>query len=83
MRPRSEIQQAHDVLVQQLLGEIPQAFDNDDEELVNTAAGVLCWVLRHEHNPAFKTTLERMNEHLRDLGYVTYRLNAPEVRRGG
>lgn len=51
-RATAEIQGAHDRLVAVLLGDVPNPFPGQ-ENLLNVAAGVLCWVLQHDHNTTF------------------------------
>jgi hypothetical protein len=70
LRSFDEIQAAHDRLVQILLGEVPCPFDDPSAmRLLNMAAGVLCWVLCHDHNPTFSQNLAAIDDYLREQGY--------------
>lgn len=70
MRTLDQITAAHDRLVAILLGEVPNPFDDEDAlRHLNAAAGVLCWVLRHDHNTTFAENLEKIDRFLSEQGY--------------
>lgn len=68
MRSAAEIQRAHDILVAMLVGEVPRP-QGKEEVLVSTAS-VLCWVLKHDHNPTFETLIANLEKGLQELGYT-------------
>ena len=81
MRDEKEIQLAHDILVQILLGEVPSPFDDDKyRDALNAAASTLCWVLKHEHNSTFKDNLDKIIKYLAELGYTVTDLGQPISR---
>lgn len=76
MRDRSDIQQAHDLLLALLLREVDVPGTEPDES-VNIAASTLCWVLQHDHNAFgemaasyFAQTLEALQRKVIDNGYA-------------
>ena len=56
-----EIQAAHDRLVAILVGELSNPFSDDQQQFLNVAADVLCWVLSHEHNTGFQANLDKID----------------------
>jgi len=76
MRLQNELQHAHDLLVG-LLGlsatmdpRIKSIVTDDELKLADAQASVLCWVLRHDHNPKFTECLGYMEQFFRSLGVV-------------
>jgi hypothetical protein len=59
-----EIQAAHDRLVAILVGELPNPFTDDQQQFLNVATDVLCWVLSHEHNTGFQANLDKIESFL-------------------
>lgn len=53
---------AHDRIVAGLLDQVPFFPDPKVKESYHIAADVLCWVLEHDHNPAFWENLKRLEE---------------------
>jgi hypothetical protein len=71
MKDLNEIQKAHDLLTQALLGEIPWPWGDQDPETVAAIRGavdVLCWILDHDHNPNFAGNLAGALDFLQSLG---------------
>lgn len=68
-RPSGEIQKAHDLLVGVLLGELPHGLGEEELTILNACAGVLCWTLRHDHNPTFEHTIKGLEKLAISLGY--------------
>lgn len=68
VRPALEIQAAHDQLVAILLREVPNPWPAEGMPLVQAAAEVLCWVLKHEHNQTFTENLQHMEAFFREQG---------------
>lgn len=69
LRPAAEVQRAHDLVTGILL--------NPNIELeaqlavtLEQMAGVLCWALNHDHNPAFPKVLRALEERARAEGMV-------------
>jgi hypothetical protein len=76
MRTQEEIQKAHDMLVAICLKEVPSPFSGNQEEAfsgLSIAAGVLCWVLEHDHNSVFEKLLADMQQSLEGMGYTLSR----------
>lgn len=69
MRNIREIQAAHDRLIAILVGEIPNPSATLGIRDFDIAAGVLCWVLRHDHNLAFGMLLKRIDDFMAERGY--------------
>lgn len=75
MRNLRDIQRAHDLLSSVAADDIP-SLDSDTSELeemitqiaIHAAADVLCWVLEHDHNPAFADNLVVLEKYARDCG---------------
>jgi hypothetical protein len=72
MRPAIEVQRAHDLLVGIILKEVPLKIPEDGEEmkLLHGAAGVLCWVLRHDHNDKFAVCLQELERATQSMGFT-------------
>lgn len=71
LRPADEVQRAHDMLVNILLDrEMSAKLSDTLADSLNFMAGVLCWVLGHDHNPAFAATLEVLEGWLLREGIV-------------
>jgi hypothetical protein len=73
MRNGEEIQAAHDRLVAIVLGEVPSPFLAEESAQVAAALDALCWVLCHDHNPAFGEALVRTDAFLSERGYVLHK----------
>jgi hypothetical protein len=71
-REFSEIQRAHDVIA----GVVLQWERFKDWFPVGTGAplvnalNTLCWVLQHDHNPAFEETLKQVEDTMAKRGFV-------------
>ena len=70
MRSQDELQRAHDLLHGIVLGEVPVGVPEADRPILVASLDVLCWALRHDHNPAFAENLATFEEELARLGYV-------------
>jgi hypothetical protein len=69
MRTEQEITRAHDLLAGIILGEtLP--LDPVTENMIRLEAGVLCWVLNHDHNTAFEEHIANIEKILAKAGYV-------------
>lgn len=68
-REPMEIQRAHDLLVGIVLGETPIT-DEETKTEAGGIAGVLCWVLKHEHNKTFGDLLEQIEGELHEMGAI-------------
>lgn len=75
MRSEEEIQEAHDLLVAIKLREVPTQLSPQAMSALTVAASVLCWILRHDHNPNFEMNLTKLREDLTKAGYVMERRN--------
>lgn len=64
MRTEDEIQEAHDLLVGLVLGEarLQEGWTPESKAAVHSAADVLCWVLKHDHNRTFEGNLEKLRK---------------------
>lgn len=70
MKTQAEIQEAHDRVVQTVLGDAPNPFEGENSKmLLIAAADVLCWVLEHEHNQTFANNLKILAQEQKALGY--------------
>lgn len=58
MKTEREIQRAHDLLVGIVLKDIDVGASAAQIAIIVQAASVLCWILNHEHNPAFGNLLK-------------------------
>lgn len=79
LRPAAEVQEAHDILISIILGEIKIGLSPDDPSL-RSAADVLCWVLGHDHNQAFAGNLVKIKAAMEARGYVTINTGRPISR---
>lgn len=70
MRSQEEVQAAHDRLVAILLGELPNPFANTPQPMLAAAVDVLCWILRHEHNPHFENNLALIDQFFFERGLI-------------
>jgi hypothetical protein len=71
MKNLNEIQKAHDLLTQALVGEIPWPWGDQDPATIAAIRGaldVLCWILGHDHNPHFGENLAGALAFLKVLG---------------
>ena len=59
---------AHDILSAFVLGEVPGVKSKASREL-HAALDVLCWVLGHDHNPAFAENLDTLASLAAAQGY--------------
>lgn len=74
IRAPHEIQRAHDILEAVVLGEVIATPPNDGAEAaMHATIDALCWVLRHDHNPAFATNLAKLERNIAAAGYVLRR----------
>lgn len=71
LRAACQIQIAHDVLTQVMLGQIPLELGEAERKHLHACLDVLCWVLCHDHNAAFATNLQSV---MRDIEAMGYRL---------
>ena len=80
MKSPDELEQAHDLLVAILLGEIPELnITPEIGALLNAAATTLCWVLDHDHNPQFENNLERLKKQIAGLDYILHKGRQPGI----
>lgn len=73
-RSRDELVRAHDLLVHIVTTEElrEELLDGEILDRVTGALDVLCWALRHDHNPTFGHNLAALNRAMQDLGYELY-----------
>lgn len=77
MRSQDDIQEAHDRLVGILTGDVPNPFTNPESNRdLNIAAGVLCWILEHEHNTAFADNLAEITQVHKAMDWHLIKKNA-------
>jgi hypothetical protein len=69
MRDWHEIQRSHDLLQALLAGDIPGLLV-EPQGAFHAAMDVLCWVLGHDHNPAFAENLEQIEQEFERRGIV-------------
>lgn len=71
MKSQAEIQRAHDLLVGIILGECPALVLRDKESklVCGMAAAAMCWVLEHDHNPAFQNLIDDIQRKAAKHGY--------------
>jgi hypothetical protein len=67
LRDAEEVQEAHDFLGAVLQFDNRELFDSDRMEpevrqAMHAAYDALCWVLKHDHNPAFGNNLSAIRE---------------------
>jgi len=61
IRDERQIQRAHDILVGVIRGETPPILmDEAGRNGMQAAIDTLCWVLHHDHNPAFSDNLAKV-----------------------
>jgi hypothetical protein len=71
LRTADELQRAHDILASLVLDERMMRFvcpTLRDTQNVIATLNVLCWVLKHDHNPNFGEMIDRLEAALRELG---------------
>lgn len=81
LRSADEVQRAHDMLTGLLLDEEMSAKLGPLANSLNFMAGVLCWVLHHDHNGAFATTLEVLEGWLTREGIMLVDGGGPMTRQ--
>lgn len=69
MRHEVEVQRAHDILSAVVCREIPVALSHHARQGYHAALDVLCWVLGHDHNPAFAANLAQIDAEAEAAGY--------------
>ena len=72
LRPAVEVQRAHDLILGVLLHRDIAAGLGETAVVLDQMACVLCWVLRHDHNPGFPRVLAAIEERMRDEGLVLF-----------
>jgi len=70
MRPASEIQRAHDLLAGIILKECDLGLPESHLQRLAAVGGVLCWVLRHDHNTDFAVLLASLEAATKIAGYT-------------
>lgn len=83
MRDREEIQRAHDILAAVVLRDVQVECTTREREAIHFATDVLCWVLAHDHNPAFEENLFNLETELAQKGYVLEKLPELTTRAKG
>ena len=70
-RSPDQIQKAHDLLTQVLVGEVTYPFRDKEatRPLLNAHAATLCWVMDHDQQDRFRTVLNLMSQALQQGGY--------------
>ena len=81
MRNENEITRAHDLLVQVIKGQVPEAVELDRETDISLIAAedVLCWILCHDHNSNFDHNLQALRGALDEAGYELHKVDGPEA----
>ncbi len=70
LRDQTEIQKAHDLFIAIALGEIKHEWARKiDKTCFYATLDCLCWVLRHENNPAFAENLSIIEKEVKAKGY--------------
>lgn len=77
MKTELEIQRAHDILVEIILKRAPNPFEEDAMPFLLANAAVLCWILDHDHNPAFGENLVKIQSWLLNHGYEIQKADKP------
>jgi len=62
MKTQEEIQQAHDILLAVLLGEVHVEIPIVSRHALHAAADALCWTLGCKHNHAFENNLRQLTK---------------------
>jgi hypothetical protein len=72
LRTHDEVHLAHDTIIPILLGAIPNTFEDEGpaEKYLAAVADVLCWVLKHDHNPTFQDNLDKIERFFKANGIV-------------
>jgi len=70
MRPAMEIQRAHDLLAGIILKECDLGLSGKQFKQLASLAGVLCWVLRHDHNKDFEVLISEIEAMTKLAGYT-------------
>ena len=80
VRPRVEIQRAHDLLTAIALDERLRRdlFEPGRLQIVKASLDALCWVLHHDHNQTLALTLEALEVKLNALDYQLVELGQGE-----
>lgn len=78
MKTESEIQLAHDILAAVVSRE-----KSHHLQVIHAALDVLCWVLNHDENEAFKNNLHTIQKVLAEEGCVLERRKQPSASADG
>lgn len=73
MKTEAEVQRAHDIMVAAILKEIPVPMTENDRKYLGAQASGMCWMLGHDHNPAFAENLEKIERWAAENGYALER----------
>jgi hypothetical protein len=57
LKSEEEIQKAHDAIATIVLGEVDFGYPSGALQAAHHCLDVLCWILNHDHNPAFGDNL--------------------------
>jgi hypothetical protein len=70
MKDQRVVQRAHDIFTAIRLGEVANPFVSESDVIgMEAALDTLCWVLDHDHNPAFAKNLQEVEATLTRMGY--------------
>jgi hypothetical protein len=85
VRPRVEIQRAHDLLTAIALDERLRRdlFEPGRLQVVKASLDSLCWVLHHDHNRTLAITLASLEVKLNALGIQLVEREYPDLTTGG
>ncbi len=80
-RSLDEIQKAHDMVVAIILGDVTMPLGEMERFALMESAGVLCWLLGHDHNEAFATNLHNIEAWMK-ANCIEQDMGSPVSREG-
>lgn len=70
MKTEADVQQAHDILIAFILGEVPIQLPQETDTGLRIACDVLCWMLEHDHNIHFQKNLDELMKFAEVKGFA-------------
>lgn len=77
MKTEAEIQRAHDILIEIILGHVPNPFPAEVLPFMQANCDVLCWLLGCAHNKTFGENLAKIEIGLAQLGFILQKAEKP------
>lgn len=73
LRDVDEIQKAHDILIDVANGNFDGGYPPGVRQAAHHSVDVLCWVLKHEHNPSFAQNIQMILNEAKRRGFIVVR----------